>query len=138
MLKSQENILSATFVYQVTPHVTYSWEDGILIGTYKKGITIDLKTAQEIVAHRLEASEGRSFVALADVRGIKVSTKEARDYFAKEGTKGLTALAILTGNYLTAAMSNFYIKFSKPKIPTRVFKTREEALKWLRQFIKEG
>lgn len=110
------------------------FENSLMIGVYVKNLTIDLDLAKEMVRERLRLLNGRTYPFLADVRQLKLATKEARDYFAKEGVKGMTALAILIGNPLTVIMANLFITFSKPLVPTKAFRTREQAVKWLQQF----
>lgn len=117
------------------PYLTYKFEGSIVIGVYKK-VSIDIELARRIVRDRLELFNGKSYPSLADVRELKYVSKEARDYFAKQGTEGITALAIVTGSYLTVVIANLFLTFSKPKMPTRAFKTKEQALKWLQQFVK--
>ena len=117
------------------PFGVISIEGSIMTGVYANDLTIDLELARIIVKQRLSVCAGKSYPFLADVRQLKLATKEARDYFAKEGVKGMTALAILVGNHLTVITTNLFITFSKPLIPTKAFRTREQALKWLRQYV---
>lgn len=117
-------------------YVTFKIENSILIGIYRKDLTIDLQVAKQIVQDRLSFVNNEVYPALADARYVKLATKEARDYFAtKDGTLWMPALAILVGNHLTVIMANLFMRFSKPLIPTKAFRTREQALKWLQQFI---
>lgn len=115
-------------------YMTLKVEDSIMVIIYSKELTIDLEVAKQMVKERLSVFNNNNYPVLVDARYIKYATKEARDHFAKEdGVKGITALAILIGNYLTATMANLYIKFSKPPIQTKVFNTRDQAVKWLKQ-----
>ncbi|MBL4593591.1 MAG: hypothetical protein JKX68_07230, partial [Flavobacteriales bacterium] len=42
------------------------------------------------------------------------------------------AMAILAGTSLPATIiGNFFIKFNKPAVPTKLFKSEEKALAWL-------
>lgn len=105
-----------------------------MIITYKKDLVIDLDIARKIVVERLKVYDGHEYPTLVDIRQAKLFTKEARDYFAVDGVMGMTALALVTGGYFTVMTANLFIRFSKPRVPTRVFKTREAALGWLKQF----
>lgn len=117
------------------PYGTIKIENSIMTGVYEKGLTIDREMARTIVKERLSRFGHKKYPVLADIRGLKYATKEARDYFAKEGVEGMSALAILMGNYVTVVTANLFISFSKPLVPTRAFRTREAALKWLKQFV---
>jgi len=44
-------------------------------------------------------------------------------------------MAILAGDSLASSIiGNFYIKFNNPSIPTKLFKTEDEALDWLKKY----
>lgn len=119
-----------------SPYVTMRIEDSIISGIYKKGITIDLEDARKIAQDRITFLNGRIYPAFVDLRSVRFVTKEARNYFAQNaGIKGLKALAILVGNRLTVFIANFYLKLDKPKVPTKVFRTKEQAMNWLEQFV---
>lgn len=114
----------------------YKINGSIVVIVYKKGITVDLTLAKELVKERLRYYNGQCYPTLADIRPVKFFTKEARHYMAKgDAIKGIPAGAILTGNYLTVQVANLYLKFSKPQMPTKAFRTKESAVKWLRQFV---
>lgn len=115
-------------------YAAYKIENSIAVVTYKS-VTVDLILAKQIVQERLLFYDGKEYPTLADIRDANSFTKEARDYFAKEGTKGIRALAIITGNYLTVITANLFITFSRPIIPTKVFNAKEQAMKWLNRFV---
>lgn len=113
-------------------------EGPVMTGVYARDLVIDIELAKKLVKERLSIQQGKSYPFLADVRNLKIVTNEARDYFAKEGVEGMTALAILLGSYLTVVTTNLFIRLSKPKVPTKAFRTREQALKWLDQFVEKA
>lgn len=114
---------------------TFKIEVPVMTGVYAKDLVIDIELAKKVVREKLLIQQGKSYPFLADVRHLKLATKEARDYFANEGVEGMTALAILVGSYITVVTTNLFITFSKPKVPTKAFMTREHALQWLDQFV---
>lgn len=92
-----------------------------------------------MIAHRLSFVDGKEYPALADVRNLKSITKEAKDYLAKDdGVKGMVALGILVGNFVTAMIANLFVNFSRPAVRTRVFSNKAEAIRWLSKFVKDG
>lgn len=109
-------------------------QDGILHFYYKKIENMDLELAKTCVHDRLEFTEYKSYPCLVDFILLKNSTKEARDYFAKEGNEGLKANAILVNSTAFKMMANFYIMVNKPLNPTRLFTDKNAALEWLEQF----
>jgi hypothetical protein len=115
--------------------LVYKREGSIITLVYPKDITVDLDLARHLVVERLKYYAGKSYPTLADVRMAKLFTSEARDFLAKgDAIKGIPALAILVGNYFSVLMANLFMRFSKPEIPTKVFRTKEQAVKWLNEF----
>ncbi|MDO5968385.1 hypothetical protein Q4Q35_01060 [Flavivirga aquimarina] len=109
-------------------------EKDILHFVYKKGVEIDLEVAKKIVSDRLALQQGKSLLILCDIRGIKSVNKEARNYFAIEGSTLLKVVALLVNSPLTYTISGFYIKTSSPSIITKAFTTKEAALKFLNDY----
>ena len=92
-------------------------------------------TLDDILAHRQiahELTQGRPHVVLAIAGERMQATEEARRYAANTVPEGRVAEAIIIGSLPVRIMGNFYLKFHKPEVPTRMFDKREEALKWLR------
>ena len=116
-------------------YITLHAQDPFIIIAYKKDVTIDLVAAKEIVRERLAVTGEHDYPTLVDIRGAKLFTKEARDYFAKDGVKGFSALALLGGNRITVITANLFMSLSRPRVPTKLFLTREAALKWLEKFV---
>ena len=108
----------------------------ILIGTYKKGLKITLPIAKEIVASRLIFTSNTDMPALILNQGVVSMDKDARDFLSsKEGVRGLKAGAIVLDSPFASFLGNFFIKISKPKIPAKIFANKEDALKWLEQYL---
>lgn len=113
-------------------------EDGIIIATWKASF-IDLETAKNAIEDRINVTEGKAYPALVYLGAIKDSTKEARDYLASEpACKGLLAVAICVNSSLENMLGNLFIYMNKPKVPTRVFKDKVKAKKWLSKFAEEN
>ena len=81
-------------------------------------------------------SNGGMIPLLVDLRKIKSVSKEARDHFSMRGRKSqVNAIAMLIKSPVSKIVGNFYIQFSKPTIPTRLFTEEKKAIAWLTQFI---
>lgn len=113
---------------------SYKLADDILYIRYHIGITIDYDAALKIVEDRLILQEGKSFPVLCDIRGVKDINKSARDYLAIEGSLFVKAVAFIVENPLSGIMTKFYLKASKPPIPTKAFLTIEEANEFLDEY----
>ena len=106
-------------------------ENGILHFIYKPGVVLNLEAAKTIVADRIALQNGRSYPVFCDMRGIKDSNKEARDYLAKEGSALVTAVGVIIESPVTKIMVNFYLSINKPITPTRMFTDKALALEFL-------
>ncbi|HEY0734977.1 MAG TPA: hypothetical protein VGD69_08730 [Herpetosiphonaceae bacterium] len=79
--------------------------------------------------------QGREYRALVDLRQMKSQDREAREYYTQPGhTPGLVAIALLIGSPMSRVIGNLYMGFSKSDIPTRLFTSEAEALRWLETF----
>ena len=74
---------------------------------------------------------------LIDISKVKKISREARLYLSSaESNEGLTAAAIIAPNGFAKALANFFIRVNliNPMIPTKMFTSEKEALKWLEQY----
>ncbi|MEP1486916.1 MAG: hypothetical protein ABJK28_00655 [Algibacter sp.] len=111
------------------------WIDkDILYFTYKKGIIIDQSVAIKVVEDRLLLQQGKPFLILCDIRGVKSANKSARNYLAIEGSVLTKAIALIANTPLTDTLSGFYIKTNNPPIITQVFTKEEDAVAFLNNY----
>lgn len=64
----------------------------------------------------------------SDVTFLKHLSRNGNDPYSQ-------ADAFVIHSMAQKLMANFYIKMVRPQRPTEVFSSREEAMKWLRQFM---
>jgi len=113
-------------------------EDGIVFAHWKI-FHVDINSAQRLVKYRLECTNNGSYPILSNIKSIKNSTKEARDFLASEnGCEGIIAAALLVNSHIGSLLANFFIKINKPNRDTRMFTDEIEAKKWLRQYVKKN
>ncbi|MFY9310750.1 MAG: hypothetical protein WAQ28_17015 [Bacteroidia bacterium] len=116
--------------------IRFEFENGIIIGTFKLE-SVDINLAKEVTTHRLQIQKGKSFPLLSNIKSIKSSTKQARDYMAsEEGCQGVVAAAVLIDSPLGSMIGNFFISISRPYVTTKIFTDDSDAKKWLAQFVK--
>lgn len=96
----------------------------------------NLEVTKELVAIRKEVQKGKKFPVLMDTRLMFQVDKESSQYGARKDVSELsTAMAILAGASLaTKLIGNFFIRFNKPFVPTRIFKSEKKAIEWLDSF----
>lgn len=118
-----------------TPYVHFELRDDLLIGTFKKGLKINLEIAKEIVKAWQDFTEHKPVRQLIYNQGVVSMDKKARDYLSSEEAVGkIIAGAIVLDSPFGSFLGNFYLSVSKPKMPARIFSNTESALKWLDKF----
>lgn len=112
------------------------WISGnILFFEYKPGVVINFAAAQRIVADRIQMQKGKPYPVLCDVGGIADSDKAGRDYLAQYGSVLTKAVSIVAQQTISIVMISFYLKISKPQVPTKVFRDKPAALEFLKAFV---
>ncbi len=115
--------------------ITFDVINGILVSAWKSKF-IDISLVRKVKKYQLEILGGKSYPMLADIKSVRDTTKEARNFLAsKEGCVGLIAIAILINSPVSKMIATFFIKASHPVIPTKMFTDEIEAKKWLMGYI---
>jgi hypothetical protein len=123
-------------VYLDTAYVHLTLRNGILIGTYKKDLQIDLPIAREIVRSRIDFTRGKTYPALIYNKGIISIDKASRDFFAsEEGILGLKAAAIVLDSPFSTFLGNFFLLVNKTSIPVKIFSNDRQGFNWLEKFV---
>ena len=114
----------------------YFIQDEILNLVYKKGISVDLDNVKENLKLRQSFQKGKKLLVLIDVTEVWDYSSDAKEFAASQDVADLSiAQAIIIGRSLpTIILANFYIKVNRPKVPTKLFGSRESAIDWLEQF----
>jgi hypothetical protein len=112
-------------------------EEGILRLSPVDGVEIDLEEVKTCFEHydRLGFKEKKA-LQLIDGRVSITFTSEARDYTAKHAREFFIASAVISSSLPVRLLINFFKSFYKDVVPLRLFRTEEEALRWLRSFRK--
>jgi hypothetical protein len=119
---------------ETNPFVKMEIIDDILYATYLPGVVINIDAAKEIIKHRSEYTKNLPYPSIVTGEGLRAINKDARAYFAKEGADGIVAAALLVKSVYTEFFGNMFLRITQTSIPSRLFRDKEEALKWLEQF----
>ena len=111
-------------------------EDSILTFIYKPQELFDEEMAEKTIEDRLKFTNYQTYPALADIRGVKNFTFEAKEIMAKKGTDKISAVAIIVESPVERMIANTFISVNKPEKPTRMFTNKKRALKWLGKYIE--
>jgi hypothetical protein len=96
---------------------------------------VDLQVAKALVATLVRLAGGVRRPLLCDLRRVKTMHREARTYFSGPATEGWSATALVIDSPLTRAIANFFMGLNKPRAPTRMFASQDDAEPWLRSFV---
>ena len=114
-------------------------EDGIFYIVHAEGNVITKEIAISHVQERLKLTEGITYPMFIDSRGVKYVTKEAREYLNKgDGVKYISAGAFFINSSVSKIIGNYYLKFTRPPIPARLFTDHDKALQWLQRFKQKS
>jgi hypothetical protein len=112
------------------------YQDRILIVRLMEGLEITKPILETISREGINLAQGQLFCVLADLRNNISSTPEARKFGAEnQYMKHHLAYAMLADSMPVVLLSNFFIRFNRPRITTRLFKKEEEAILWLKKFV---
>jgi hypothetical protein len=121
--------------YRGIPGKGYMWsdEDGISWAVLAANAVLELDDVKALVdLARQTHNPQRPFLLLLDGREIGGMSNEARNYGVHSSfTSMIKAMAIVVDSPSTRILANFYMKFNRPKIPTRVFSDPAIAKAWL-------
>lgn len=108
-------------------------EDGIIHTSYPENQVITLEIAKQIVADRIEYTEGLEYPGLADIRNLSKAEYPAMKYWASEESYScLSRLAVFSDKRLSKIFFNFWFKVDKPYKPTKYFTNRGSAYLFLK------
>ena len=110
-------------------------KDGIMQLDIAKDVVYTVKDMREIGEAIQKMSNGARFPLLQIPGKYASIDDEARKFVAKDQIKYATASAIVNTSFAQNLIANFYIKFNKPMVPTRIFTSKEDAEKWLLTFL---
>ncbi len=118
-------------------HSTVSLMDnGIMHIHIKGGNELELTDAVLIVEAMGKLGGGKKYPLFIDCDEFASVDKEVRVFSASaESNIYVLAEAIAYDSLAHKLISNFYIKYNKPSVPTKTFPDKEEAIAWLKTFI---
>lgn len=104
-----------------------------LIAKFKESTIIDVDMAKESLDLILSYKKAHGTYGITDASAKFLDfTSEARNYYREHMIKGETILhAIVVEDLATKVLANIYARFDKPKVPTRVFTSLDDAIEWI-------
>lgn len=113
-------------------------DDLMKIILVKRGVTLQAKDVEESKRLSLEAFPGcKFFVLMEGEEDANVSEDARRLAASEEYSKYTSALALCSGRAAMSVMGNLFLRFNSPRVPTRFFYNRIEAIDWLKAQMKK-
>lgn len=97
--------------------------------------TIDLDTLEKMTKTGDAWNGNRLCANLVDVRDMLFIDSKTREYAAAQYRPHVAGQAILIDSKVSSYFANIFLKFSKPKVPTKLFTVEAEAINWLKEQI---
>lgn len=115
-------------------HVTFD-DQGIMFVLIKPGthITPEVQEGFLELYNRVNP-EGKVPFLFEAGEFITVSKEAIDNAYDLEFRAPLSASALIITNLAQKILADFYYKFKKPYKPLKVFRNKEEAIKWLQQY----
>jgi hypothetical protein len=112
---------------------SFRLENGILHIVFKENVSLLLRDAIKIVAQRLLLQQGKTYPILCNIRGLRDISRNARGYFAVEGTLLVSALALVSKSPLSSMFTKLYIN-DVPPIRIKMFTDESSAMEFLHPY----
>lgn len=124
---------NADHVVETPTASTWLGQDGVLRHRIKNGITLDLAHARANLEVVKELCKGVPRPMVADMSGLLSAPRPVREFYAgSEAAESVRCVALVSKSPVSFAIGNFWLRISPPPYPTRLFRSRAEALKWAR------
>lgn len=108
-------------------------DDQIYIYKAFEKSSIDLETIKEMTRVGDEWNGTALCANLIDIRDVGFIDSKARAYGAEQYRSYVAGQALLIESKISSYFANLFLKFSKPKVPTKLFTNEEEAIAWLKK-----
>jgi hypothetical protein len=99
--------------------------------------TLDMDTLEKMTNVGDSWCQERLCANLIDIRDMLFIDSKTRAYAAAQYRPHVAAAAILIDSKISSYFANIFLKFSKPKFPTRLFTDENEAVKWLNEQLEK-
>lgn len=123
----------------IGPMIYRLYEHRIFHAIVKSGEKVSLEMTKKGYEF-LDRNGGGRFYNLYQFESYAEMDPEVRDWAADTSGNNYTYCdALIISNLAQKIIANFYIKFNKPKMPTKIFTSTEKAMDWILLVMeKEG
>lgn len=98
-----------------------------------KNASIDIDTLKEMTKTGDSWNGDKLCANLIDLRDVLFIDSKTREYAAAQYREHVAGQAILIESKISSYFANLFLKFSRPKVPTKICTDENEAIKWLKE-----
>lgn len=113
-------------------------DDQIYIYRAINKCSLDLDTVKAMTVAGDEWNGTEPCANLIDIRDMLFADAKARAYGAEQYRPHVAGQAILIESKISSYFANIFLKFSRPKLPTKLFTVEEEAIEWLKKLMEKN
>ena len=99
--------------------------------------SLDIDTLEAMTKVGDEWNGNKLCANLIDLRDVLFIDSKTRSYAAAQYREHVAGQAILIESKISSYFANLFLKFSKPKVPTKLFTDETEARWWLQEQMKK-
>lgn len=96
--------------------------------------TLSMSTLQTMLPILIGISDGKPRPYFSNNYNLKSLGSEERIYISENFSKFAYAFAMTENSAITRFVTHTFMQLTRPAIPVKMFKTKEEAFEWLRTF----
>jgi hypothetical protein len=100
--------------------------------TIKDAVTLD--QAKLLLEAYLKIGKGNKIPHLFTTTKFVIMEKEVMEFMSSQANKYGKADAFVIHSLPQKIIGDFYLRFHKPSIPTKLFKSKAKAIAWLKTF----
>ena len=93
--------------------------------------SLDMDTLEKMTQIGDNWNGTRLCANLVDLRDMFFIDSKTRAYAAAQFREHVAGQAIVIDSKISSYFANLFLKFSRPKVPTKLFTNEEEARRWL-------
>jgi|ERR1051326_821586 hypothetical protein len=122
-------------VYELSTSTIWFDEDGVLYSIGKKVPPETLEESKKTLGQFKDIIGHKKVCMILDVTNAQPSTKETRDWAAKELPPLVKAMALISNSPLGRMVVNLFFGLKPPPYPARMCASEKEAKEWIRQYL---
>lgn len=97
-------------------------------------VDVQFENLIEVRKKNIEFAKGKDYCVMLESGSFVDYSKKTREASASEEySGGRIALAIIINSLAIKILADIYLRINKPFCPTKAFKNKEDALKWLQE-----